>query len=168
MKPLRIFAVTFAVTFPLAALLAGCAGYAPTGIAPGQPESDVVRAMGPPTGRYALPGGGARLEYARGPYGRHTYMIDLDGAGRVERVAQVLTEANVLRVAPGMGRNDLLLLLGRPGEVFGVAVRPAQVWNWRYPTNDCLWFQVTLTLDGRVLDAGRGVDPHCDAHTNLQ
>ena len=163
MKPLRIFAATLG----FAALLAGCAGYAPTGVAPGQPESDVARTMGPPTGRYLLPGGGARLEYARGPYGRHTYMIDLDGAGRVERVAQVLTEANFLRVAPGMGRNDLLLLLGRPGEVFAVPWQRAQVWNWRYPTNDCLWFQATVTLDGRVRDAGRGVDPHCDARSNL-
>ena len=163
MEPLRIFAATLA----FAALLVGCAGYAPTGVAPGQAEADVARTMGPPTGRYALPGG-TRLEYARGPYGRHTYMIDLDGTGRVERVAQVLTEANFLRVAPGMGRNDLLLLLGRPGEVFAVPWQRAQVWNWRYPTNDCLWFQATVAPDGRVLDAGRGVDPHCDARSNLQ
>ena len=163
MKPLRILCA-----FGLAALLGGCASYAPTGIVPGQPEGDVVRAMGAPTGRYALPGGGARLEYARGPYGRQTYMVDLDGAGRVERVQQVLTEANFLRVVPGMGRNDLLLLLGRPGEVFGVAKQDSQVWNWRYPTNDCLWFQVTVTPDGRVLDAGRRVDPHCDARSNFQ
>ena len=164
MKPLRILAFAASLT----ALLSGCAGYAPSGVAPGQSEGDVVRAMGAPTGRYPLPGGGARLEYARGPYGRHTYMVDLDNAGRVERVAQVLTEANFLRVAPGMSRDDLLLLLGRPGEVFGVAKQRSQVWNWRYPTNDCLWFQATVTPDGRVLDAGRGIDPHCDARMNLQ
>ena len=152
----------------LAALLGGCAGYAPTGVVPGQSEGDVFRTMGAPTGRYALPGGGARLEYARGPYGRHTYMVDLDGAGRVKRVAQVLTEANFLRVAPGMGRDDLLLLLGRPGEVFAVPWQRAQVWNWRYPTSECLWFQVTVTLDGRVRDAGRGVDPHCDARSSIR
>ena len=164
MKPLGIFSLAVL----LAVLLGGCAGYSPTGVAPGQSESDAVRSMGAPTGRYALPGGGARLEYARGPYGRHTYMIDLDSAGRVERVVQVLTEANFLRVAPGMGRDELLLLLGRPGEVFAVPWQRAQVWNWRYPTSDCLWFQATVTLDGRVLDAGRGVDPHCDARSNLR
>ena len=164
MKPLGIFSLAVL----LAVLLGGCAGYSPTGVAPGQSESDVFRSMGAPTGRYALPGGGARLEYARGPYSRHTYMIDLNSTGRVERVAQVLTEAHFLRVAPGMGRDELLLLLGRPGEVFAVPWQRAQVWNWRYPTSDCLWFQVTVMPDGRVLDAGRGVDPHCDAHTNLQ
>ena len=160
MKPLRIVA---AVT--LAALLGGCAGYGPGGVAPGQSEADVARSMGAPTGRYALSGGATRLEYARGPYGRHTYMIDLDAAGRVARVEQVLNEANFLRVNPGMTQSDLLLLLGRPGEVFGVRLENAQVWSWRYPTNDCLWFQATVTPGGRVLDAGHGIDPRCDPRT---
>ena len=151
----------------LAALLGACAGYAPGGVGLGQSEADVARGMGTPTGRYALPGGGTRLEYARGPYGRHTYMIDLDAAGRVAHVEQVLNEANFLRVNPGMTQSDLLLLLGRPGEVFGVRLENAQVWNWRYPNNDCLWFQATVTLGGRVLDAGRGIDPRCDARTRL-
>ena len=95
-------------------------------------------------------------------------MIDLDAAGRVARVEQVLNEANFLRVNPGMTRDELLLFLGRPGEVFGVPRLRGQVWNWRYPTNDCLWFQATVTFDGRVLDAGRGIDPRCDARTNAQ
>ncbi len=147
-----------------AALLAACAWYSPSGIVAGQSEADVVRAMGAPSGRYALPGGAVRLEYARGPYGRVTYMVDLDAAGRVAGWQQVLTEANFLRVRPGMSRDELLRLLGRPGEVFRVPWQRAVVWNWRYPTNDCLWFQATLTLDDdRVRDAGHGIDPRCDA-----
>ena len=50
----------------------------------------------------------------------------------------------------------------RPGEVFGVGWQNAVVWNWRYPTNDCLWFQVTVRRDGTVQDAGKGIDPRCD------
>ena len=149
-----------------AALLGGCAGYGPSEVAAGQTEGDVARSMGAPTGRYALPGGGTRLEYARGPHGRQTFMIDLDPAGRVTGWRQVLTEANFLRVVPGMPRQELLLLLGRPGEVYGVPWQHAQVWNWRYPTNDCLWFQVTVTLDGVVKDAGHGIDPRCAGTTN--
>lgn len=142
------------------ALLAGCAGYAPSGVSTGQSEADVVRAMGPPTGSYPMPDG-RRLEFARGPFGRHTYMVDLDAAGRVTRVEQVLSEANFLRVTPGMSRDELLRLLGRPGEVFAVPWQRAVVWNWRYPTNDCLWFQATVNADGRVRDAGHGIDPRC-------
>jgi hypothetical protein len=143
-------------------LLGACAGYGPSGIVAGQSEGDVARSMGAPTGRYALAGGGARLEYARGPYGKETYMVDLDAAGRVTGWQQVLTEANFLRVVPGLPRQELLLLLGRPGEVYGVPWQNAQVWNWRYPTNDCLWFQVTVAADGRVKDAGHGIDRRCD------
>ena len=145
-----------------AVLLGACAGYSPSDVVAGQTAGEVARSMGAPTGRYALPGGGARLEYARGPYGRHTYMIDLDASGRVSGCQQVLTEANFLRVLPDMSRQDLLLLLGRPGEVFAVPWQKAEVWNYRYPTHDCLWFQVTVTLEGRVKDAGHGIDPRCD------
>ncbi len=145
-----------------ALLLGGCAGYAPSAVVAGQSEAEVVRSMGMPTGRYALPGGGSRLEYARGPHGRQTYMVDLDAAGRVTGWEQVLTDATFLRVVPGMPRDDLLRLLGRPGEVFGAGWQGDQVWNWRYPNNDCLWFQATVTRDGRVKDAGHGIDRRCE------
>ena len=145
-----------------AVVLGACAGYGPTDVAPGQTEADVVRSMGLPTGRYPLPGGASRLEYARGPYGRQTYMVDLDPTGRVLGWQQVLTQQNFLRVLPGMSRGELLLLLGRPGEVFAVPWQKSEVWNYRYATNDCLWFQVTVTLDGVVKDSGHGVDRRCD------
>ena len=53
--------------------LAGCASYSPQGLQTGQGEAQVSQQMGEPTGRYALPDGATRLEYARGPMGRHTY-----------------------------------------------------------------------------------------------
>jgi hypothetical protein len=34
-----------------------------------------------PTGEYPLPGGGTRLEFARGAHGKQTYMLDFDAAG---------------------------------------------------------------------------------------
>src|SRR5688572_13494017 len=74
------------------ALLGGCAGYSPGQLAAGTPVSDVVARMGEPTGQYTLADGARRLEFARGPSGRHTYMIDVDAQGRVTRWQQVLTE----------------------------------------------------------------------------
>ena len=38
-----------------------------------------------------------------------------------------------------------------------------EVWSWRYPTNDCLWFQVSVGADGRVRDGIFNIDPRCDA-----
>jgi hypothetical protein len=81
------------------AVLAGCAGYGPGDLHAGQLEADVRARMGEPTGRYPMPGGGSKIEYARGPMGKHTYMIELDADGRVKGWQQVLTEANFESIA---------------------------------------------------------------------
>lgn len=145
-------------------VLSACA-LAPPLPAPGAAESDVLRTWGAPTSRYAMPGGATRLEYATGPFGRHTWMIDLDAQGRVGAVDQVLDEKhfNAFQVqAPGMSRDELLRTLGRPGERRGGGWQGGEVWSWRYPTNDCLWFQVSLGDDQRVKDGAYGIDPVCD------
>ena len=66
--------------------------------------------------------------------------------------------------APGMSRAALLRELGTPGERKGAGLMGGELWSWRYPTNDCLWFQVTLDTDtDQVRAAGYGIDPRCDA-----
>jgi hypothetical protein len=150
-------------TATVASLLAACANYAPpASVQPGQSIDDVTRAYGQPTGRYALPQGGTRLEYARGPYGKHTWMIDADASGRVRSVQQVLTEANFATVQPGETAEDVLRKLGRPSERRG-AFRNTELWSYRYDATFCQWFVVTMTPDRRVRDAGYAPDPLCDA-----
>ena len=98
-------------------LLAACAGYAPPNdMRAACTEAEVVQAMGPPTGRYQLPEGPTRLEFARGPYGRHTYMVDLDAQGRVLKWDQVLDRRYFEAVTPGMTSEQLLRFIGRPSE----------------------------------------------------
>jgi hypothetical protein len=50
----------------LALILVGCAGYGPGDLRPWASEAAVRARMGEPTGRYPLPGGGSKVEYARG------------------------------------------------------------------------------------------------------
>lgn len=146
----------------LAALAAGCASYGPSGVVPGQTADEVAARMGRPTARYTLPGGGTRLEYARGPMGKHTWMVDLDADGRVRGVEQVLTEAKLLDgVQPGLPVDELLRRFGRPAERRGGGWQPGEVWSYRYDAWGCLWFQVSV-VDGRVSGAGIGPDPMCD------
>ncbi len=79
---------------------------------------------------------------------------------------QVLNEMSFLdfqRRAPGMSRAELLRTLGRPGERRHGGWQSGEVWSWRYPTNDCLWFQVSIGEDGVVRDGAYGIDPRCDA-----
>jgi len=144
--------------------LSGCITRPP---APGGAEAEVLRDWGQPTHRYVLPTGGQRLEYATGPFGRETWMVDLDGGGRVTRSAQVLAEAQFLDLqmrvgqAPGVPRDEVLRTLGRPGEVRGGGRQGGEVWSWRYPNNDCLWFQVSVGDDGVARSAAYAPDPAC-------
>jgi len=156
------------ITLPAGLLLAGCAAFTQPDIRPGQTGADVQRRMGTPTARYPMANAGSRLEYATGPFGRTTWMVDIDAAGQVTGASQVLGEASFAAFqvrAPGTTREELLRTLGRPGERRHGGWQGGEVWSWRYPTNDCLWFRVSVSADGIVRDGAYGIDPHCDAGT---
>jgi hypothetical protein len=153
-RPLCVAAVVFVAACATAA-------YGPSNIRVGSTIDDVQRDMGSPTGRYALPQGGQRLEFARGPYGKHTFMVDVDAQGRVTNVQQVLTEANFNTIVGGMTRDELLMRLGRPTDVRSGGRQGGQVWSYRYDYTFCQWFQVSV-IDDRVRDASYGPDPLCD------
>lgn len=142
--------------------LAGCAS--PTPPQAGNTQAEVLQRWGAPTARYSLPEGVVRLEYASGPYGRTTWMIDVDRDGRVLQSRQVLNEAEFLRVQSDttLTREGLLRWLGTPGERKHGGWQGGEVWSWRYPTNDCLWFQSSIATDGRVTGSAYGIDPRCD------
>lgn len=152
----------------LAALAALLGAACTTPPAPGTPREAVLQGWGAPTGIHALPDGGERLEYATGPSGRTTWMIDLDPAGRVTGATQVLNERNFLDLmarAPGMTRDQVRLELGRPGEAQTLGWSGDTLWSWRYPTNDCLLFQFQFGRDGKAVSAGYNRDPRCDPPT---
>ena len=142
------------------ALLAACAGYGPGDLRPGQSEAELRARMGEPTGRYALADGGAKIEYARGPMGKHTYMVDVDAAGRVRGWEQVLTEANFEAVTIAAPRADVRQQLGRPSETRVGWRGVGEVWSYRYDALFCRWFQVWL-VEGRVREAAFAEDPAC-------
>lgn len=145
-------------------LLAACAGPGLTPLHSGASEADVRQRWGEPTGRYALDPG-TRLEYALGPAGRETWMVDLDAGGRVQRWQQVLDWRHLQRVQaslPGMDRDALLRTLGRPGHVRAGGRPGGEVWSWRHDSPFCLWFQASIGVDGRVSDAAFAPDPQCD------
>ena len=142
--------------------LAACTSYGPGDLGPGRSEAEVRDKMGEPTGRYPLPDGGSKIEYARGPAGGHTYMVDVDAAGRVRGVEQVLTERNFNAVQIGTPRDDVRRRLGRPSESRVGWRGVGEVWSYRFEwTAHCRWFQIWIDKDV-VREASYAVDPVCD------
>jgi hypothetical protein len=163
MNPSTITRLTLASSASaVLALLAGCAGYSPGDLGQGAAESQIIARMGPPTDRAARPDGGSRLEYARGPFGKHTYRIELDAQGRVQTVSQILTEANFEALPIGAPQAEVRDRLGRPSETRVGWRGVGEVWSYRYDSAPfCKWFQVWL-VEGRVREAAYAVDPVCD------
>ncbi len=115
-----------------AVLLAGCAE--PMRIPPGTSAAEVLKRLGPPTGRYPLTGGGERLQYSRAPMGYQVVDIDVGADGKVASVTQVLTEARFAHdiQIDRWRRNDVLAFYGPPEDVTRVASFDGEVWQWRY------------------------------------
>jgi hypothetical protein len=155
---------TFAALF----LLAGCATYPPGPVRVGSSEAQALQALGAPTARHAL-AQGTRLEYATGPAGRETWMLDVDAQGRVTAVQQVLTAASLYawqqRMAvAGLPQAEVLAGLGQPSQRRAGGREAAQVWSWRYATFDCLWFQALVDTQGLVSRGAFAPDPACDVN----
>ncbi|HEU4457820.1 MAG TPA: hypothetical protein VFR90_01710 [Methylibium sp.] len=155
-------AARVAGTAALVVAMAGCAAYGPGGLGPGSTVDQAIASMGQPTGRYPLAGGGQRLEFARGPMGFHTYMLDFDANGALLRSEQVLTEGNFLELQIGMSRDEVLRRIGHPSEVSYLSRQQHQLWSYRYETPFCIWYQVSIDASGKVAELGNNVDPRCE------
>ena len=143
--------------------LAGCAALAPGGLPLGAPIAQARASLFGPTGEYALPGGGTRLEFAQGAFGKQTYMLDFDKSGVLIASQQVLTELNLATIEPGLPADELRRRFGRPAWVFGVRQPRAHIWNYRFDGGDCVWYQVSVDdASQTVIDASIGTDPACD------
>ncbi|WP_298834418.1 hypothetical protein [uncultured Piscinibacter sp.] len=147
----------------LGALAAGCVNMSnPAQLAPGASAEAIRAHLGEPTGRHALADGAQRLEYARGPYGSETWMLDVDAQGRLRSATQVLNEASFATITAGMTRDEVLRAIGRPSNIGHTGWTKQTVWSYRYRSPFCQWFQVGLSRAGIVEDTGYGPDPLCD------
>jgi outer membrane protein assembly factor BamE (lipoprotein component of BamABCDE complex) len=146
----------------VAASLVACAWVRPEQLPPGSSADEVRARMGAPNGQYPLPGGGVQWEYATGPFGRQTYHLDFGADQRLQRVEQVLSEANFNTISAGMSDQEVLRRIGRPSTVWPLARQQQNVWSYRYQAFSCQWFMVGMGYDQRVIDTAYGPDPLCE------
>jgi hypothetical protein len=117
-----------ALLLAAALLLSGCAGF--ESLSPGTPAQQVKARVGAPSDVWKSPDGSEVWEYPLGPLGTETYMVTLGPDQAVREVRQVLTEANISKLKPGMPRDEVRRMLGKPGTIN--YSRNEEVWYWRY------------------------------------
>jgi SmpA/OmlA family protein len=61
-----------------------------------------------------------------------TFMVTVGPDHAAREVRQVLSDDYVFRIHPGMSREEVRRLLGRPGETMSFERRDEEVWSWRY------------------------------------
>lgn len=113
--------------------LAACASYDGFTLRPGaSSEAEVRSVMGPPAVEFAERDGSKRLAYPRGPLGSQTYMAEVGSDGVLREVRQVLTDDMFYRIQPGQTRDDVLSMIGPPGETMHFSRLGQDSWSYRY------------------------------------
>ena len=149
-----------AASLVASALLASCASYAPSASIIGLSREQVIARLGNPE---PAPSGDnpPRLDFPRGPMGKHTYFVYFDEQGKAVRFEQALTEARFSKIVPDISTEQVIQLIGISRSTFGLARDRGFVWSYRYENPLCQWFQVEFTTEGKVRSAGYSKAPEC-------
>ena len=95
-------------------------------------------------------------EYPLGPEGVRTYMMTINAQGTVEKIDQVLVDANFKRIVPGMTITEVRRILGRNSKEQRYGMTPNELthkYKFNTGTED-QYFDVTYNAEGRVKDVG--------------
>jgi len=121
---------------------------------------DVRRLMGGPDTIRERADGSVLYEYPRGPEGTQTWMVTIDAQGRYRGMFDALAPENLAKVRPGMSREQVRELLGRPGESGPQPGFQGTVMTWRVQTGPgrTEMFHVELGADDKVVKVDRSAD----------
>ena len=138
----------------------------PAALPLGTPIAEARQPSAGPSGQYPLPGGGTRLEFAMGSFGRQTYMLDFDAGGRLVAKQQVLTPQTFATIKPGMAQDEVLVA-HRPAGVRvsdRLAATAGLELPLRRPGGRLRLFQVSISnaTGTRRPTPGQNNDPACD------
>lgn len=138
--------------------LSGCSIFPISSVKPGMSREQVTALMGAPTAAVKLEQG-TRLQYSGQPAGQYAFIVDLDTAGRVASVRQVLTEKEFQRIEPGKwSRSDVLREFGRPAREDRVRSWNGDILTYRWYGMQNMFYWVYLDGNQVVQKAHPGVE----------
>ena len=138
-------------------LMTGCAL---TPVQPGMSQAEVLKLYGKPT-RIVPLDSGTRLQYSTEPAGQSVVIVDLDAAGKVLNVRQVMTLAEFSKIQPGQWtRQDVEREFGRPASMDRVASWPGEIMTYRWLSSNIydMYFWVYLDAANVVQRTGQGME----------
>jgi hypothetical protein len=112
--------------------------------------SEVQSRMGNPGFEFQNEDGSVTWEYSRQPQGVTCYMITIGSNRIVEKMEQVLNEANYGKVRPGMSHEEIRRLFGAPASKMVFKNLGEDIWEWRIegtPPMDETFFMVHFDLN---------------------
>ena len=114
---------------------------------------DVRDRMGQPTMEWKENDGSVVWEYPRTPNGVVNYMIVIGPDSVLREIRQVLTEENFAKIRPGMDKEEIRRLLGKPAHEIFFPLKKELVWDWKTKSesNTEWFFNVHFDETGRVL-----------------
>lgn len=153
-----------AATVLAAAILPGCDAVNLQELRPGVSTATEVRSrMGNPAEEYRNSDGTVTWEFNRQPNGIDCYMITIGPDQIMQKIEQVLTEANLAKVSVGMDRAEVRRLLGGPGSKTTYPNSGEEVWDWRVagmmPTEEAHFHAHFDPATGLVKRTSRRVEP---------
>jgi outer membrane protein assembly factor BamE (lipoprotein component of BamABCDE complex) len=119
--------------------------------------AEVVEKMGKPAMEWQE-GADKVWEYPFSPEGTRNYMLTLGPDGVLKAMEQVLTPENFARVQPGMSRESVRRLLGKPASMQTFELKQEEVWDWKMPADPAgadRRFGVYFNNNGQVTRTGQ-------------
>ena len=137
-------------------VMAGCDRVATCELQAGQSTvADMKLKMGEPANVYRE-GDKEVWEYPLGPEGVRTYMMTVNEQGTLEKIDQVLVEANFQRIQRGMTITEVRRILGRNSKEQRFGMTPNELTHkYKFNAkNEDHYFDVTYNAEGRVKEVG--------------
>jgi hypothetical protein len=119
--------------------------------------TEVKRAMGEPTFEWKEPDGALIWEFPRGPSGSVTYMVEMRPDGVLKEIRQVLKEEYFAKIRPGLSKDEVRRLIGKPAETMTFPLKKEEVWSWKFEQGSGQYWHLHVHFDlgGKVVTATR-------------